>query len=286
MSKIMKIGIIGLGLIGGSIALKLKEVNNKIVIYGFDQNTDSLDYSLKNNIIDKRFNPDSLIGFDYIFLAIPVESIKKQLKIILDKISKETLVIDLGSTKYQICNSVKTHNNRSNFLAAHPIAGTEFSGPVAAQKDLFNNKVMILCETENTNPSLLLTAIEIFKKLGMTIKTMDSLEHDKHIAYVSHLSHISSFMLGKTVMDKEDDEQTIYDMAGSGFESTVRLAKSSPEMWSSIFIENKKYIIESLEEYILNINNFKKLIESGDQENLNTEMKKINGIREILKGIK
>ena len=286
MSKIMKIGIIGLGLIGGSIALKLKEVNNKIIIYGFDQNTDSLDYSLKNNIIDKRFNPDSLKGFDYIFLAIPVESIKKQLKIILDKISKETLVIDLGSTKYQICNSVKTHNNRSNFLAAHPIAGTEFSGPLAAQKDLFNNKVMILCETENTNTSLLLSAIEIFKKLGMTIKTMDSLEHDKHIAYVSHLSHISSFMLGKTVMDKEDDEQTIYDMAGSGFESTVRLAKSSPEMWSSIFIENKKYIIESLEEYILNINNFKKLIEGGDQENLNTEMKKINGIREILKGIK
>jgi prephenate dehydrogenase len=116
----MKIGIIGLGLIGGSIALKLKEVNNKIIIYGFDQNTDSLDYSLKNNIIDKRFNPDSLIDFDYIFLAIPVESIKKQLKIILDKISKETLVIDLGSTKYQICNSVKTHNNRSNFLACSP----------------------------------------------------------------------------------------------------------------------------------------------------------------------
>ena len=286
MSKIMKIGIIGLGLIGGSIALKLKEVNNKIVIYGFDQNTDSLDYSLKNNIIDKRFNPDSLIGFDYIFLAIPVESIKKQLKIILDKISKETLVIDLGSTKYQICNSVKTHNNRGNFLAAHPIAGTEFSGPIAARKDLFNNKVMILCETENTNSSLLLSAIEIFKKLGMNIKTMGSLEHDKHIAYVSHLSHISSFMLGKTVMDKEDDDQTIYDMAGSGFESTVRLAKSSPEMWSSIFIENKNNIIESLEEYILNINNFKKLIESGDQENLNTEMKKINGIREILKGIK
>ena len=282
----MKIGIIGLGLIGGSIALKLKEVNNKIIIYGFDQNTDSLDYSLKNNIIDKRFNPDSLIGFDYIFLAIPVESIKKQLKIILDKISKETLVIDLGSTKYQICNSVKTHNNRGNFLAAHPIAGTEFSGPIAARKDLFNNKVMILCETENTNSSLLLNAIKIFEKLGMNIKTMGSLEHDKHIAYVSHLSHISSFMLGKTVMDKEDDEQTIYDMAGSGFESTVRLAKSSPEMWSSIFIENKNNIIESLEEYILNINNFKKLIESGDQENLNTEMKKINGIREILKGIK
>ena len=281
----MKIGIIGLGLIGGSVALKLKEVNNNITIYGFDQNNRSLDFSLKNEIIDKKFDPDSLLDFDYLFLAIPVESIKKQLKSILDKISEKTLVIDLGSTKYEICNSIKNHNKRENFLAAHPIAGTEFSGHVAAKKDLFDNKVMILCETENTNSILLSGAIKIFKTLGMSIKTMDSIDHDKHIAYVSHLSHISSFMLGKTVMDKEDNEQTIYDMAGSGFESTVRLAKSSPEMWSSIFIENKKNIIESLEEYILNINNFKKLIESSDQENLNAEMKKINGIKGILKGI-
>jgi len=281
----MKVGIVGLGLIGGSVALKLKEVNNNITIYGFDQNNRSLDFSLKNEIIDKKFDPDSLLDFDYLFLAIPVESIKKQLKSILDKISEKTLVIDLGSTKYEICNSIKNHNKRENFLAAHPIAGTEFSGHVAAKKDLFDNKVMILCETENTNSILLSGAIKIFKTLGMSIKTMDSIDHDKHIAYVSHLSHISSFMLGKTVMDKEDDEQTIYDMAGSGFESTVRLAKSSPEMWSSIFIENKKNIIESLEEYILNINNFKKLIESSDQENLNAEMKKINGIKGILKGI-
>ena len=281
----MKVGIVGLGLIGGSVALKLKEVNNNITIYGFDQNNRSLDFSLKNEIIDKKFDPDSLLDFDYLFLAIPVESIKKQLKSILDKISEKTLVIDLGSTKYEICNSIKNHNKRENFLAAHPIAGTEFSGHVAAKKDLFDNKVMILCETENTNSILLSGAIKIFKTLGMSIKTMDSIDHDKHIAYVSHLSHISSFMLGKTVMDKEDNEQTIYDMAGSGFESTVRLAKSSPEMWSSIFIENKINIIESLEEYILNINNFKKLIESSDQENLNAEMKKINGIKGILKGI-
>ena len=282
----MKVGIIGLGLIGGSISLKLKEVNNDITVYGFDKNNQSLDFSLSKQIIDYKLDLGSLLDFDYLFLAIPVESIKSQLASILDKISERTLVIDFGSTKYQICNSVSKHYKRGNFLAAHPIAGTEFSGPIAAKKDLFDNKVMILCETEKTNSSLLSLAIEMFKSLGMNIKTMDAIEHDKHIAYVSHLSHISSFMLGKTVMDKEDDDQTIYDMAGSGFESTVRLAKSSPEMWSSIFIENKKNIIESLDEYILNINNFKKLIESGDQENLNTEMKKINGIREILKGIK
>ena len=282
----MKVGIIGLGLIGGSISLKLKEVNNDITVYGFDKNNQSLDFSLSKQIIDYKLDLGSLLDFDYLFLAIPVESIKSQLASILDKISERTLVIDFGSTKYQICNSVSKHYKRGNFLAAHPIAGTEFSGPIAAKKDLFDNKVMILCETEKTNSSLLSLAIEMFKSLGMNIKTMDAIEHDKHIAYVSHLSHISSFMLGKTVMDKEDDDQTIYDMAGSGFESTVRLAKSSPEMWSSIFIENKKYIIESLEEYIVNINNFKKLIEGGDQENLNTEMKKINGIKEILKGIK
>jgi prephenate dehydrogenase len=281
----MKVGIIGLGLIGGSISLKLKEVNNEITVYGFDKNNQSLDFSLSKQIIDKKLNLGSLLDFDYLFLAIPVESIKSQLASILDKISEKTLVIDFGSTKYQICNSVSNHKKRGNFLAAHPIAGTEFSGPAAAKKDLFENKVMILCETEKTNSTLLSVAIEMFKSLGMNIKTMDAIEHDKHIAYVSHLSHISSFMLGKTVMDKEDDDQTIYDMAGSGFESTVRLAKSSPEMWSSIFIENKKNIIESLDEYMLNINNFKKLIESSDQENLNTEMKKINGIKEILKGI-
>ena len=281
----MKVGIIGLGLIGGSISLKLKEVNNDITVYGFDKNNQSLDFSLSKQIIDYKLDLGSLLDFDYLFLAIPVESIKSQLASILDKISEKTLVIDFGSTKYQICNSVSKHYKRGNFLAAHPIAGTEFSGPIAAKKDLFDNKVMILCETEKTNSSLLSLAIEMFKSLGMNIKTMDAIEHDKHIAYVSHLSHISSFMLGKTVMDKEDDDQTIYDMAGSGFESTVRLAKSSPEMWSSIFIENKKNIIESLDEYILNINNFKKLIETSDQENLNTEMKKINGIKEILKGI-
>jgi prephenate dehydrogenase len=281
----MKIGILGLGLIGASISLKLKEVNDDISVYGFDKNDQSLDFSLSKQIIDKKLDLGALLDFDYLFLAIPVESIKSELSSILDKISEKTLVIDFGSTKYQICNSVRNHIKRGNFLAAHPIAGTEFSGPAAAKKDLFDNKVMILCETENTNPSLLSSAIKMFKSLGMNIKTMDAIDHDRHIAYVSHLSHISSFMLGKTVMDKEDDEQTIYDMAGSGFESTVRLAKSSPEMWSSIFIENKKNIIESLDEYILNINNFKKLIESSNQENLNTEMKKINGIKEILKGI-
>ena len=281
----MKVGIVGLGLIGGSIGLKLKDLYNNITIYGYDIDDNSVSYCLKNKIIDVKFDEEFISELDFLFLAIPVESIKKQLSDYLNKTSSKTLIIDLGSTKFQICNSVENNQNRKNYLAAHPIAGTEFSGPNSAKKDLFNDKVMILCDTEKTDPNLLLYAKKIIKSLGMSIKTMNSKEHDKHIAYVSHLSHISSFMLGKTVMDKEDDEHAIYNMAGSGFESTVRLAKSSPEMWSSIFVENKKNIIESLDEYILNINNFKKLIEVSDQKNLNDEMRRINGIKKILKGI-
>ena len=281
----MKVGIVGLGLIGGSIGLKLKDLYDNIIIYGYDIDDDSVSYCLKNKIIDVKFDEEFISELDFLFLAIPVESIKKQLSDYLNKTSNKTLIIDLGSTKFQICNSVENNQNRKNYLAAHPIAGTEFSGPHSAKKDLFNDKVMILCDTEKTDPNLLLDAKKIIKSLGMSIKTMNSKEHDKHIAYVSHLSHISSFMLGKTVMDKEDDEHAIYNMAGSGFESTVRLAKSSPEMWSSIFVENKKNIVESLDEYISNINNFKKLIEISDQKTLNDEMRRINGIKKILKGI-
>ena len=281
----MKVGIVGLGLLGGSIGLKLKDLYDNITIYGYDIDYKSVSYCLKNNIIDVKFEEEFISELDFIFLAIPVDSIKNQLPDYLNKTSDKTLIIDLGSTKFQICNSVENNQNRKNYLAAHPIAGTEFSGPNSAKKDLFNDKVMILCDTEKTDPNLLLDAKKIIKSLGMSIKTMNSKEHDKYIAYVSHLSHISSFMLGKTVMDKEDDEHAIYNMAGSGFESTVRLAKSSPEMWSSIFVENKKNIIESLDEYISNINNFKKLIEGSDQKTLNDEMRRINGIKKILKGI-
>ena len=281
----MKVGIVGLGLLGGSIGLKLKDLYDNITIYGYDIDYKSVSYCLKNKIIDVKFEEEFISELDFIFLAIPVDSIKNQLPDYLNKTSDKTLIIDLGSTKFQICNSVENNQNRKNYLAAHPIAGTEFSGPNSAKKDLFNDKVMILCDTEKTDPNLLLDAKKIIKSLGMSIKTMNSKEHDKYIAYVSHLSHISSFMLGKTVMDKEDDEHAIYNMAGRGFESTVRLAKSSPEMWSSIFVENKKNIIESLDEYISNINNFKKLIEVSDQKTLNDEMRRINGIKKILKGI-
>src|SRR5690606_24061174 len=181
-------------------------------------------------------------------LSIPVDRAVTELPKILDAISDNALVLDVGSTKAPICKAVETHPRRRNFLAAHPIAGTEFSGPTAAIKGLFQNKTNIICEVEKTAFKLQEQALQLFALLGMRIRYMNPEAHDKHIAYVSHLSHISSFMLGKTVIEKEKNERDIFDMAGSGFASTVRLAKSSPDMWTPIFKQNKVNVIETLEE--------------------------------------
>jgi len=282
----MKIGIIGLGLIGSSLALKIDETYNDVYIYGEDISESNLDYAIENNIINNRLRQNDYSKLDILFLAIPVDEILNVLDTILDKVGDNTLVVDLGSTKKPICDIVSNNNNRSKFLAAHPIAGTEFSGPMSADISLFDKKTIILCETEKTENKLLSIAKELFFNIGMNIKEMKADEHDKHIAYVSHLSHITSFMLGKTVMDKEKDEGTIYDMAGSGFESTVRLGKSSPSMWAPIFYQNKTNIIDALDEYLKNIKNFKYLIETDNLSEMSKEMKEINGIKNILKGIK
>ena len=282
----MNIGVIGLGLIGSSLALKADEVYNDIYICGEDINESNLNYAIENGIINNKIQEKDYSELDILFLAIPVDEILNVLDKILDKVGENTLVVDLGSTKNPICDLISSNQNRSKFLAAHPIAGTEFSGPMSADSSLFDNKTIILCETEKTENRLLNRAKEFFLSIGMNIKEMKPDEHDKHIAYVSHLSHITSFMLGKTVMDKEKDEGTIYDMAGSGFESTVRLGKSSPSMWAPIFYQNKTNIIDALDEYLKNIKNFKYLIETDNLSEMSKEMKEINGIKNILKGIK
>tara|TARA_Y100000766_G_C18864913_1_gene585213 strand:- start:615 stop:1463 length:849 start_codon:yes stop_codon:yes gene_type:complete len=282
----MKVGIIGLGLIGSSLALKISEAYNDITIYGEDISESNLKYTIENKIIGNKLEEKDYSKLDILFVAIPVDQVLKVLSPILDKVGENTLVVDLGSTKKPICDLVNSNQNRRKFLAAHPIAGTEFSGPISADSSLFDNKTIILCETEKTENRLLNIAKDLFLNIGMSIKEMTADEHDKHIAYVSHLSHITSFMLGKTVMDKEKDEETIYDMAGSGFESTVRLGKSSPSMWTPIFNQNKKNIIDALDEYLKNIKNFKHLIETDNLSEMFNEMEQINGIKNILKGIK
>lgn len=277
--------IIGVGLIGGSLALDLKSLIPNATISGIDQKSEHLEEAIKLGVIDKKAELNDISNADLVVVAIPVDATEKELPNILDLISDDTLVIDVGSTKEDICLAVNNHSNRRNYLATHPIAGTEFSGPSAAMKGLFKGKTNIICEVEETAFKLQEKALKVFSELGMRIRYMKPKAHDKHIAYMSHLSHISSFMLGKTVIDKEKNERDIFDMAGSGFESTVRLAKSSPEMWTPIFKQNKSNVIETLDEYINNLSNFKSLIEDDNFEAVFNEMKDTNYIKQILKGI-
>jgi len=278
---VRKITIIGLGLLGGSMALALKE-SMQATIYGIDTNPKHLKKALTLGIIDKTTNISKVREMDLIVIAVPVNKIPKLASTVLDIISPKTLVFDVGSTKHSICKAIAQHKNRGNFVAAHPIAGTEFSGPEAGFASLFQNKKNIICDFKKTNPNMLAKALKIFTEIGMQTDFMESASHDKHIAYVSHLSHISSFMLGKTVMEIEKNEQNIFNMAGSGFASTVRLAKSSPETWTPIFLENKVSILKSLNEYIKNLQEFKNLLENEKQEALFKTMKAINHIGAIL----
>lgn len=279
----MNIYVIGIGLIGGSMALDIKSIYDDASIFGIDTNEKHLDEAIQLGLIDEKASENDLINADLIIVSVPVDVGLVILPNILDKIGEQTVVFDVGSTKLPICDAIQNHPKRRNFLACHPIAGTEFSGPKAALKGLFEGKTNIICEVEKTTFKLQETAMDLFKKLGMRIRYMDPKSHDKHIAYVSHLSHISSFMLGKTVIEKEKDEQDIFDMAGSGFESTVRLAKSSPAMWTPIFKQNKKQVVKSLEEYIQNLTHFKELLENDNYDEVFNEMQNTNRIKEILK---
>lgn len=279
----MKVFIIGIGLIGGSMALDIKLHYPNATIFGIDNNDNHIEQAINLGVVDKKATIKEVGTADLVIVSVPVDIALLILPEILDKVGSETLVFDVGSTKFPICQVLENHEKRRNFMATHPIAGTEFSGPSAAIVGLFDDKTNIICEVEKTTFKLQEKALELFKKLGMRIRYMEPKSHDKHIAYVSHLSHISSFMLGKTVIEKEKDERDIFDMAGSGFESTVRLAKSSPEMWTPIFKQNKKQVVKSLEEYISNLTNFKELLENDNYEAVFNEMHNTNRIKEILK---
>ncbi len=281
----MDVFVIGIGLIGGSLARDIRRVQADARIYGLDKNPAHMDQALELGLVDEAATYEQLSEADIVLVSIPVDASVKELPRILDMVGDDTLVIDAGSTKSLICSSLVDHPKRRNFMACHPIAGTEFSGPSAAIEELYEGKTNIICEVEKTAFKLQERGLELFKKLGMRIRYMNPEAHDKHIAYVSHLSHISSFMLGKTVIEKEKNERDIFDMAGSGFESTVRLAKSSPDMWTPIFEQNKENVLETLEEYIRNLESFKQKLLEDDYEGIYGEMNNTNKIKEILKGI-
>ncbi len=281
----MNVFIIGTGLIGGSFAIDIKAAFNEALIYGVDQNEENLNKALALGVIDNKASLKDIKDATIVIIAIPVDATVNIISEVLDVVSDDCLVFDVGSTKQKLCEVVSNHHKRRNYLAAHPIAGTEFSGPEAAVANLYRGKTNIVCEVEKTAFKLQEKGMEIFSRLGMRIRYMDPVSHDKHIAYVSHLSHISSFMLGKTVIEKEKNERDIFDMAGSGFASTVRLAKSSPAMWAPIFKQNKKNVIETLQEYITNLTQFKELMEKDDFDEIYKEMENTNHIKSILKGI-
>lgn len=281
----MNVFVIGIGLIGGSLAIDIKAAFDDVVLYGIDKEPANLAKAMELGFVDHSAQIKDLATADVVIIAIPVDATNSILPKVLERVADHTVVIDMGSTKQKLCEAVAAHPKRRNYLAAHPIAGTEFSGPGAAIANLFRGKTNIICEVEKTAFKLQERALDIFNRLGMRIRYMDAVSHDKHIAYVSHLSHISSFMLGKTVIEKEKNEKDIFDMAGSGFASTVRLAKSSPAMWTPIFKQNKENVVETLEEYIANLQQFKTLIETDDYEAIYKEMEATNHIKTILKGI-
>ncbi|WP_236975922.1 prephenate dehydrogenase [Membranihabitans maritimus] len=280
----MKIGIIGLGLIGGSLGLALKKSGFASKIIGYDISEDHMDEAKKLNIVD--CNASDMVSLikssDLIILAVPVQYIETLLPDILDSIENQ-IVTDVGSTKLTIVNKVKEHPKRSNFVASHPMAGTEFSGPQAALPDLFKGKVCVICDREESNANAVQTVEAMYTSIGMNIVNYRSDDHDVHTAYVSHISHISSFALALTVLEKEKNSNRIFELASGGFSSTVRLAKSNPETWIPIFELNRDNVLDVLDEHINTISQFRTLLIKKDFKKFYQLMEKANNIQKILK---
>ena len=279
----MRISVVGLGLIGGSMALDLKANGFASEIIGVDYNEEHCDEALSIKLVDRILSIDlALEQSEVMILATPVQHIVKLLPEVLNKV-KSQVIIDVGSTKYPASECVRDHPSRGNYVATHPMAGTEFSGPTAAKRNLFRNKAAIFCDVDLSSKKAIYIANDIFDCLGMPIVKMTSKQHDLHTAYVSHISHVSSFALALTVLKKEKDAQNIFNLASGGFDSTVRLAKSSPEMWTPILAQNAKNIINVLDNYISELIQFRKAIEAQDTEALNDIISEANKIRKILK---
>ena len=282
----MIVAVIGVGLIGGCMAMDLRQKGLATQIIGVDHNSTHIAEAIDLGIIDNGMSLENAVKVaDLVLLAIPVDSARKLLPDLLDLLSPKAIVIDLGSSKSGICAAVANHPKRSQFVACHPIAGTEFSGPSAAHPGLFSDKVQIICNKDESSEEALSIAESVSKGVGMQIIYMEAEEHDRHIAYVSHLSHITSFTLGLTVLDKERDEKNIFNMAGSGFASTVRLAKSSPDMWTPIFDQNAENLVTALDAYMEKLQIFRKAIIEKDKNKTHSLIKSGNEIKRILEGI-
>jgi len=280
----MKLAVIGLGLIGGSMAKDLRRTKFATEIIGVDNNPINARIALEIGIADKIESLDIAVKeADIVIVAIPVDMIVQLLPHILDHISASTTVIDVGSTKREIAAVVNDHPLRGNFVPSHPMSGTENFGPFAAVEHLFENKICILCDQERSRPQHLALAEKMFQSLGMPTAYMTSDEQDHTTAFISHLPHATSFALANAVLAIED-RNIIFDLASGGFQSTVRLAKSSPEMWSPIFWQNRDYIYEALEVYIHHLEELKESLKNNDHTRLSELIVNANKIRGVLDG--
>jgi prephenate dehydrogenase len=279
----MVLTVVGVGLIGGSMALALKEKGIAKKVIGVDNNPAHRQKALELGLADEVMTLDEAIeASDLIILAIPVNALIQMVPAVLDKIDRQ-VVLDAGSTKSGILEVIQDHPKRGRFVATHPMWGTEYSGPEAAVKGAFVSKATVICNKEDSDPDALELTESIYKSLGMHLVYMNAVDHDLHVAYVSHISHITSFALANTVLEKEKEEEAIFELASGGFESTVRLAKSNPAMWVPIFKENRENVLDVLNEHISQLRKFKACLEKENYEYLTDLIEQANKIKRIIK---
>lgn len=279
----MRVAIIGIGLIGGSMALALKENGFADWVVGVDANTEHQEKAMELKLVDEILPlNEAIVKSDIIILAIPVNAAEKLLPSLLDQVHLQVLM-DVGSTKEGLLKSIETHPKRGRFVATHPMWGTEYSGPTAAVKGAFKDKATVICNKEENDTDALELVEKLYASLGMHLVYMNAKAHDVHVAYVSHISHITSFALANTVLEKERGEDNIFELASGGFESTVRLAKSNSDMWVPIFMQNKENVLDVLNEHISQLRKFKSGLEKENFDYLKELIEQANGIKRILK---
>jgi prephenate dehydrogenase len=278
------ITIVGVGLISGSFSLALKERGLVKHVIGISRTEASVKKALELGLIDESLPLEEAVKkSDLIYVAIPVDVTVPVMRQIMDLVSDNQIVADAGSTKHVLCTALAGHPNRGRFVATHPMWGTEYSGPEAAVKEAFAGRACVICEKEKSDADALGAMEKIYRQLGMYLVYMDAYNHDVHAAYVSHISHITSFALANTVLEKEKEEDAIFELAGGGFESTVRLAKSSPAMWAPIFMQNRENVLDVLNEHISQLRKFKSCLEKENYAYLQELMENANKIGKIIK---
>jgi len=282
MNTVKKIAVVGVGLMGSSLALRLKNEGVAAEIIGVDNNPEHLSIALIQKIIDCSMSlTDAIAASDIIVIAIPVDATIAILPSILNLV-QDQIVFDLGSTKASIIEEIKDHPMRGRFVGTHPMWGTEKNGPQAAVQDAFKNRAVVLCDQDNSDSDAFYWVSAMYEKIGMRILCMNTVEHDLHVAYISHVSHITSFALANTVLEKEKEDAAIFELASGGFESTVRLAKSNPLMWGPIFLHNRENVLDVLDEHITQLQKFQKAIAAANEAELMSLMNKANQIKRII----